>query len=191
MKYRVERPPFCVYCLSKHLYPDSAFVYMCLMMLRSCFCMIFDNFGIYFGPTIAKNLIWGVLVVSVGALWTLWTKMMWQNVHTYDVFGAPGGSLLGSFWHQILKMELRKGGVDMQSDNACACFVRVVRCRFGSISASILESFWEPSSPLYSFLVALVAKTGSQKRGKQKNEKRSNKYFPGAQVNLIQALGGP
>ena len=47
----------------------------------------------------------------------------------------------------------------MQSDHACACFVRVGRCRLGSILGSILESFWEPSSPLYSFLVALVAKT--------------------------------
>ncbi len=39
----------------------------------------------------------------------------------------------------------------MQSDNACACFVRVGRCRFGSILGSILESFWGPSSLLYSF----------------------------------------
>ena len=38
----------------------------------------------------------------------------------------------------------------MQSDNACVCFVRVGCCRFGSILDSILESFWEPSSPLYS-----------------------------------------
>ncbi len=51
----------------------------------------------------------------------------------------------------------------MQSDDACACFVRVGRCRLGSILGSMFESFWEPSSPLYSFLVALVAKT-AQKR---------------------------
>ena len=38
-------------------------------------------------------------------------------------------------------MELPKG-VDMQSDNACVCFVRVGCCRFGSILDSILESFW-------------------------------------------------
>ncbi len=99
-------------------------------------------------------------------------------------FPIPGGSLLGAFWLQmfkmelfkemfsvflsdskkVVKMELPKGG-DMQSDNACACFVRVGRCRFGSILGSILESFWEPSSLLYSFLVARVAKTGAQKRG--------------------------
>ncbi len=66
-----------------------------------------------------------------------------------------------------VKMELPKGGVDMQSDNACACFVRVGRCRFGSILGSILETFGGPSSLLYSFLVAQVAKTGSQKRGQQ------------------------
>ena len=30
---------------------------------------------------------------------------------------------------------------------------------------SMLESFWEPSLPLYSFLVARMTKTGSQKRG--------------------------
>jgi hypothetical protein len=47
----------------------------------------------------------------------------------------------------------------MQSDRACACFVRVGRCRLGSILGSILESFWGPRSPLYSFVVALVAKT--------------------------------
>ena len=36
-----------------------------------------------------------------------------------------------------------------------------------------LESFWGPSSLLYSFLVAQVAKTGSQKRGTQN---KINKY---------------
>ncbi len=50
-----------------------------------------------------------------------------------------------------------QGGVDMQSIHACACFVRFGRCCLGSIFDSILESFWEPSSPLYFFLVALVA----------------------------------
>ena len=39
----------------------------------------------------------------------------------------------------------------MQSDHAGACFVRVDRCRFGSILGSILESFWGPSSLLCSF----------------------------------------
>ena len=62
------------------------------------------------------------------------------------------------------KTELPRGG-GMRSAHAGACFVRVGPRRFGSILGSILESFWEPSSPLYSFLVALVAKTGSQKRG--------------------------
>ncbi len=52
---------------------------------------------------------------------------------------------------------------DMQSDHACACFVRVGRRRRGSILGSILESFWGPSSPLYSFWVALVAKTRLKK----------------------------
>ena len=52
-------------------------------------------------------------------------------------------------------MELPEGGVDMQSDNACACFVRVGRCCLGSIWGSIWGYFLEPSSPLYSFLVAL------------------------------------
>ncbi len=32
---------------------------------------------------------------------------------------------------------------------------------FGSVSDSILESFWEPSSPLYSFLVAGVTDRGA------------------------------
>ena len=48
-----------------------------------------------------------------------------------------------------------KGGVDMQSVNACACFVRTGRCCLGSLLGSILGSFWEPSSPLYSTLEAL------------------------------------
>ncbi len=60
-----------------------------------------------------------------------------------------------------VKMELPKGGWD----DACVCFVRVGRCRFGFILGSILESFWGQGSLLYSFSVAQVAKTGSQKRG--------------------------
>ena len=55
------------------------------------------------------------------------------------------------------------GRVNMQSAHASACFVRIGRCCLGSIFGSILESFREPSSPLYSFLVALVARTGLQK----------------------------
>ena len=50
-----------------------------------------------------------------------------------------------------------QGGVDMRSVHAGACFVRIGRCCLGSILDSILESFWEPSSPLYSFLSARVA----------------------------------
>ncbi len=37
-----------------------------------------------------------------------------------------------------VKIELPKG-VDMQSDHACACFVRVGHCRLGSILGSILR----------------------------------------------------
>ena len=47
------------------------------------------------------------------------------------------------------------GGEDMRSAHAGACFVRVGPCHVGSILGSILESFREPSSPLYSFLVNL------------------------------------
>ncbi len=53
----------------------------------------------------------------------------------------------------------------MRSAHASACFVRVGPRRFGSILGSILESFWEPSSPLYSFLVALVANSPPPKGG--------------------------
>ena len=49
-------------------------------------------------------------------------------------------------------------GGDMRSAHAGAGFVRVGRCRFGTVLGSILESFWEPRAPLYSFLVARVAK---------------------------------
>ncbi len=55
------------------------------------------------------------------------------------------------------------GTMDMQSEHACACFVRVGRRRRGSILGSILVVFCEPSSPLYSFLVAMVTKTGLNK----------------------------
>ncbi len=94
-------------------------------------------------------------------------------------FGVPGGALWGSFWRMFCEMDpfkqsvrvicrtLKKsenggpqGGVDMQSAHACACFVRVGRCGLDSILGSILGSFWEPSSPLYSFLVALGAWVG-------------------------------
>ena len=44
--------------------------------------------------------------------------------------------------------------------------------RFFVILGSLLESFWEPSSSLYSFLVARGAKTGSQKRGQKSIEKK-------------------
>ncbi len=54
-------------------------------------------------------------------------------------------------------------GGDMRSDHACACFVRVGRPRRGSIWSSILVAFCEPSSPQYSILVALIAKTGFKK----------------------------
>ena len=57
------------------------------------------------------------------------------------------------------------GGGGMRSAHAGVCFVRASPCHVGSILGSILESFREPSSPLYSVLVALVAKTRSQKRG--------------------------
>ncbi len=43
----------------------------------------------------------------------------------------------------------------MQSVHAGTCFVRVGRCRLGSILTSMLGSFWEPSPPLYSTLKAL------------------------------------
>ena len=62
---------------------------------------------------------------------------------------------------------------DIQSDHASACFVRVGRCRLGSILGSILESFWEPSSLLYSFSVARVAETGSQQRVTKTKDKIS------------------
>ncbi len=48
-------------------------------------------------------------------------------------------------------------GGDMRSVHAGARFVRIDRCCLGSILGSILEWFWEPSSQLYSFLVAEVA----------------------------------
>ena len=64
---------------------------------------------------------------------------------------------------QGTNMELPKGGPDMQSAHAGACFVRVGSCRLGTILGSILGAFWEPRSPLYSFLVDLGCKLGAQK----------------------------
>ena len=58
--------------------------------------------------------------------------------------------------------------MNIGSAHAGACFVRVGRGRLDSLLGSILESFWGPSSPLYSFLVdlgcKLVEKKGSQKK---------------------------
>ena len=68
-------------------------------------------------------------------------------------FGVPGGALWGSFWRMFcemdpfksivrvilsdsekrVKMEVPKGGVDMQSAHAGACFVRVGHCGLDSI----------------------------------------------------------
>ena len=63
-----------------------------------------------------------------------------QEGHFWVHFGANFSKLtflirflvIFSDSKKAVKMELPKGG-DMQSDNACACFVRVGRCRFGSI----------------------------------------------------------
>ena len=72
-------------------------------------------------------------------------------------FRSISGRALGRLFDpKGAKMELPRG-VHMQSDHACACFVKVGRYRLGSISGSIFESFSEPSSLLYSFLVTLVA----------------------------------
>ncbi len=46
----------------------------------------------------------------------------------------------------------------MQSDNACACFVRVGRCCLGSIVGSILEYFLEPRGATILFVVRLFPK---------------------------------
>ncbi len=51
----------------------------------------------------------------------------------------------------------------MQFAHAGACFVRVCSCRPGSVLGSILGAFWEPKSPLYSFLVDLGCKLDAQK----------------------------
>ncbi len=56
-----------------------------------------------------------------------------------------------------------RGGLDMQSAHAGACFVRVGSCRPGSVVGSILGAFWEPKSPLYSFVVDLGCKLDAKK----------------------------
>ncbi len=143
--------------------------------------MIFDNFGRHFGaprvtfrdsvlkwgsqgpPEQNKNKKGDPFLVRPGS----------QEGHFLVQFGAIFSKwfffkrFLVTFFGLLKSSEngAPQGGVDMQSAHVGACFVRVGRCRFGSILGSILESFWGPSSPLYSFLVARVAKTGSQKRG--------------------------
>ena len=96
-------------------------------------------------------------------------------------FGDPRGALWGAFGRQSLQMErlccslwcFFRGSI-------FGAFFRVVKTRiliplcsrllgFAGAPApqkgSLLESFWEPKSPLYYFWVALVAQTGSQRRG--------------------------
>ncbi len=86
------------------------------------------------------------------------------------------GGIMSTLWCPLSGLRKRsnnrapKGGGDMRSAHAGACFVRVGPRRCGSVLGSILESFWEPSAPLCSLWVARVTKTGSQKRG-SKNKK--------------------
>ena len=68
--------------------------------------------------------------------------------------------------------------MNIGSAHAGACFVRVGRCRLGSILGSILESFWGPSSPLYSFLVDLGCKLVEKKGSQQKDRKKVHQGNP-------------
>ena len=49
-------------------------------------------------------------------------------------------------------------GVGMQSDHACACFVRVGRCCLGSVLGSILSCFGRPQASIFVFLFGSVSK---------------------------------
>ncbi len=108
----------------------------------------------------------------------------------------PGGSLFGYFLQNISKVSFyvvflsyfpsvpfwiengpSKRGVNIGSAHAGVCFVRVGRGRLDSLLGSILESFWGPSSPLYSFFVDLGCKL-VEKRGVKKDRKKVQQGNP-------------
>ncbi len=103
----------------------------------------------------------------------IWVSLWESSGNTFGVILAQHfeiGGIMSTFWCPFCGLGKRSEsgaaqGGDKRSAHAGACFVRVGPRRVDSILGSILESFWEPSSPLYSFWGALVAKTGSQKRG--------------------------
>ncbi len=59
---------------------------------------------------------------------------------------------------------------------------------FCSILTSILESFWRPRWPLYSFLAALEAKKGSPKSG-QKKRRQIVQFICGLRVDPADCAG--
>ncbi len=91
--------------------------------------------------------------------------------------------LLNLLFDDFLSQRVRKWGsprgVDMQSDHACACFVRVGRWCLGSILGSILESFWEPRGRLCSFWGDFIAKNASVTR--RQRSSAANLPTPGQQ----------
>ncbi len=99
------------------------------------------------------------LKVAGGRPWRLRDYFGTIFVGCWSPLGVPRGALWGSCWRMFCEIDPFKylfrvilsdsekisengaphGGVDMQSAHACACFVRVGRCRLGSMSGSILR----------------------------------------------------
>ncbi len=146
-----------------------------LLNLGSFFCN-FGSFLAHFGGLLALWITFWGLGEAWGLRGTPWTLGTLKGPEKGLRHPPPpfGGSLFGNFSQNILQNMFlccffvifsqcsffsengpSKRGVNIGSAHAGACFVRVGRCRLGSILGSILESFWGPSSPLYSFLVDL------------------------------------
>ena len=128
--------------------------------LRDDLLMIFDGFGPpfrgYFGACFVK--------------WTFF------NLCLEAYFRAPK--------KERKRSSLRGGGHAIRSRRRMfrECRALSRRLHFGLHFGAILESFWGPSSLLYSFLVARVAKTALKKRG-DKTVKKKKK------TDLTEALG--
>ncbi len=142
--------------------------FMCFCVILGCFLLLFDvilvplgiilgpwwPLGSQRGPRLPKVRCWlhfGLLLGALGEhFWGHFGQQI-RNRRDYVDFLVP------FFWSR--KKEQKRsspGGGDMRSAHAGACFVRVGRCRVGSILGSILEPFWELRSVLYSFWAARV-----------------------------------
>ncbi len=121
--------------------------------MRLCWCL-WESFRVHGGPWGPKGA-QGSPKADVGhILGSFWEP----SGSTFGVILAHNfeiGGITSTFWCPFSGFGKRsqngapQGGGDMRSAHAGACFVRVGRCRVGSILGSILESFWHGWPPFW------------------------------------------